>query len=201
MQDDLERILFHETAILSRLDQLAAEISQEYRGRELTVIAVLSGSLMFMADLLRRIPLPLRLDFVSVASYYGNAQTTGEITFKLATASVAAATGQIALPDVKHRHILVLDDILDSGHTLAAIREKLEAVAPRSIRVCVLLSKKKPRARIVHADYVGFEIEDEFVVGYGLDFMERYRNLPYIGVLRKDLIAQENSSLTRESRE
>ena len=181
MQDDLERILFHETAILSRLDQLAAEISQEYRGRELTVIAVLSGSLMFMADLLRRIPLPLRLDFLSVASYYGNAQTTGEIAFK-----------QTALPDVKDRHILVLDDILDSGHTLAAIREKLEAVAPRSIRVCVLLSKKKPRARIVHADYVGFEIEDEFVVGYGLDFMERYRNLPYIGVLRKDLIAQSN---------
>lgn len=192
MQDDLERILFHETAILSRLDQLAAEISQEYRGRELTVIAVLSGSLMFMADLLRRIPLPLRLDFMSVASYYGNAQTTGEIAFKFATASVAAATGQTALPDVKDRHILVLDDILDSGHTLAAIREKLEAVAPRSIRVCVLLSKKKPRARIVHADYVGFEIEDEFVVGYGLDFMERYRNLPYIGVLRKDLIAQSN---------
>jgi hypoxanthine phosphoribosyltransferase len=191
MQDDLERILFHETAILSRLDQLAAEISQEYRGRELTVIAVLSGSLMFMADLLRRIPLPLRLDFVSVASYYGNVQTTGQIAFKLATASPSGG-GQTALPDVKDRHILVLDDILDSGHTLAAIREKLEAVAPRSIRVCVLLSKKKPRPRIVHADYVGFEIEDEFVVGYGLDFMERYRNLPYIGVLRKDLIAQSN---------
>jgi hypoxanthine phosphoribosyltransferase len=182
MQNDLERILFHETAILSRLDQLAAEISQEYRGRELTVIAVLSGSLMFMADLLRRIPLPLRLDFVSVASYYGSAQTTGEIAFK-----------QTALPDVKDRHILVLDDILDSGHTLAAIREKLEAVAPLSIRVCVLLSKKKPRARIVGADYVGFEIEDEFVVGYGLDFMERYRNLPYIGVLRKDLIVQASN--------
>ena len=192
MQDDLERILFHERAILSRLDQLAAEISQEYRGRELTVIAVLSGSLMFMADLLRRIPLPLRLDFMSVASY-GNAQTTGEIAFKLATASVAAATGQTALPDVKDRHVLVLDDILDSGHTLAAVREKLEAVAPRSIRVCVLLSKKKPRARVVHADYVGFEIEDEFVVGYGLDFMERYRNLPDIGVLRKELMAEARS--------
>ena len=84
---------------------------------------------------------------------------------------------------------LLLDDILDSGHTLAAIREKLETARPRSIRSCVLLSKKKPRARSVHADYVGFEIEDEFVVGYGLDFMERYRNLPCIGVLRKELIA------------
>ena len=176
MQEDLERILFHETTILGRLDQLAEEISQKYRGRELTVIAVLSGGLMFMADLLRRIPLPLKLDFVSVASYHGKPETSGEVVFK-----------QVALPDVKDRHVLILDDILDSGHTLAAIREKLEALGPRSVRICVLLSKKKKRARHVNADYVGFEIEDEFVVGYGLDFMERYRNLPCIGVLRQEL--------------
>jgi hypoxanthine phosphoribosyltransferase len=189
MQDDLDRILFHETTILSRLDQLAAQISKDYRGRELTVIAVLSGSLMFMADLLRRILLPLKLDFLSVASYHGNAQTTGEVVFKFATANPSGG-GQVALPDVKDRHLLILDDILDSGYTLAAIREKLEPLGPRSIRICVLLNKKKRRARDVDADYVGFEIEDEFVVGYGLDFMERYRNLPYIGVLRKDLITQ-----------
>jgi len=181
MQGDLERILFHETTILSRLDQLAAQISQEYRDREVTVIAVLNGSLMFMADLLRRIPLPLKLDCLSVASYHGRSETSGEVIFK-----------QIALPDVTGRHILILDDILDSGHTLAAIRDKLETAKPRSIRVCVLLSKKKARAREVDADYVGFEIEDEFVVGYGLDFMERYRNLPYIGVLRADLIQQSS---------
>jgi hypoxanthine phosphoribosyltransferase len=176
MQDDLDRILFHETTILSRLDQLAAEISAEYKERELTVIAVLNGSLMFMADLLRRIPLPLKLDCLSVSSYHGTTETSGEVIFK-----------QIALPDVADRHILILDDILDSGHTLAAIRDKLETAKPRSVRVCVLLSKKKIRSRAVDADYVGFEIEDEFVVGYGLDFMERYRNLPYIGVLRKEL--------------
>ena len=179
MQEDLERILFHETTILSRLDQLAAQISAEYRDRELTVIAVLNGSLMFMADLLRRIPLPLKLDCLSVASYHGKAETSGEVIFK-----------QIAMPDVTDRHILILDDILDSGHTLAAIRDKLETAKPRSVKVCVLLNKIKERARPVHADYVGFEIEDEFVVGYGLDFMERYRNLPYIGVLRNDLIKQ-----------
>src|SRR5881396_1202698 len=178
MQEDLDRILFHETTILSRLDQIAAQISKDYRGRELTVIAVLNGSLMFMADLLRRIPLPLTLDCLSVASYHGKAQTSGEVVFK-----------QIALPDVQDRHILILDDILDSGHTLAAIREKLETAQPRSIRVCVLLSKKKQRAREVDADYLGFEIEDEFVVGYGLDYNERHRNLPCIGVLRKELIA------------
>ena len=179
MQEDLDRILFRETTILQRLDELAAQISKDYRERELTVIAVLNGSLIFMADLLRRIPLPLKLDCLSVASYHGKAQTSGEVIFK-----------QIALPDVMDRHILILDDILDSGHTLAAIRDKLQTAKPRSIRVCVLLSKKKRRARHVDADYVGFEIEDEFVVGYGLDFMERYRNLPYIGVLRKELIAQ-----------
>jgi hypoxanthine phosphoribosyltransferase len=179
MRGDLERVLFDEPAIQRRLNDIAAEISKDYRDRELTVIAVLNGSLMFMSDLLRRIPLPLKLDCLSVVSYHGKAQTTGEVIFK-----------QVALPDVVGRHILILDDILDSGHTLAAIREKLETAKPRSIRVCVLLSKKKQRARDVDADYVGFEIGDEFVVGYGLDFMERYRNLPYIGVLRKDLIAQ-----------
>src|SRR5437867_10625880 len=130
MRGDLERVLFDEPAINRRLDQLAAEISNDYRDRELTVIAVLNGSLMFMADLLRRIPLPLKLDCLSVASYHGQAQTSGEVIFK-----------QVALPDVMDRHILILDDILDSGHTLAAIREKLETARPRSIRICVLSSK------------------------------------------------------------
>src|SRR6266404_1829025 len=129
MRGDLDRVLFDEPAIHRRLDDMAAQISKNYRDRELTVIAVLNGSLMFMADLLRRIPLPLKLDCLSVASYHGKAQTSGEVIFK-----------QIALPDIKDRHILILDDILDSGHTLAAIREKLENARPRSIKVCVLLS-------------------------------------------------------------
>src|SRR5882724_1156216 len=179
MQADLERILFDEATILRRLDEIAAQISNDYRDRELTVIAVLNGSLVFLADLMRRIQLPLRLGCLSVASYHGKAETSGEVIFK-----------QVAPSDVKDRHVLILDDILDSGHTLAAIREKLETAHPRSIRVCVLLSKKKQRAREVDTDYLGFEIEDEFVVGYGLDYDERYRNLPCIGVLRKELIAQ-----------
>ena len=180
MQGDLERVLFDEPTILRRLDQIAAQITNDYRDRELTVIAVLNGSLVFMADLMRRITLPLRLDCLSVASYHGKAQTSGEVIFK-----------QVAPPHVKDRHVLILDDILDSGHTLAAIREKLQTAGPRSIRVCVLLSKKKQRAREVDADYLGFEIEDEFVVGYGLDYDERYRNLPCIGVLRKELIGSD----------
>jgi hypoxanthine phosphoribosyltransferase len=181
MQADLERVLFDEPTILRRLDEIATQISEDYRDRELTVIAILNGSLMFMADLLRRIPLPLKLDCLSVASYHGKAQTSGEVIFK-----------EIALPDVMDRHVLLLDDILDSGGTLSAIRQKLQTAKPRSIRICVLLQKKKARQQPVDADYVGFEIEDEFVVGYGLDFMERYRNLPCIGVLRKELITRPN---------
>ena len=179
MQDDLDRILFDEATILARLDQIAAKIVADYSDRELTVIAVLNGSLIFMADLLRRIPLPLKLDCLSVASYHGGTKSSGEVVFK-----------QVALPDVEGRHILILDDILDSGQTLNAIRRKLEQAKPLSIRVCVLLEKKIQRAAPMHADYVGFEIGNEFVVGYGLDYMERYRNLPCIGVLRNELIAR-----------
>ena len=179
MQGDLERMLFDEPAIHRRLDEMAAQISNDYRDRELTVIAILNGSLMFMSDLLRRIPLPVKLDCISAVSYHGKTQTSGEVTFK-----------KIVFPDVVGRHVLILDDILDSGHTLAAIRDKLTTAKARSIRACVLLSKKKQRARRVDVDYVGFEIEDEYVVSYGLDFMERYSNLPYIGALRKHLLAQ-----------
>ncbi len=177
MQADLDRILFDEKTILRRLDELAAQISADYHGCELTVIAILNGSLIFMADLLRRIPLPLKLDCLSVASYHGGLQTSGELIFR-----------QVASPDVAGRHILLLDDILDSGTTLDAIQERLETASPRSVRICVLLRKTKLRQRAIDADYIGFDIADEFVVGYGLDYMERYRNLPYIGVLRKELM-------------
>ena len=180
MQKDLDRILFDEPTIHQRLDQIAAQITQDYRDRELTVIAVLNGSLIFMADLLRRVPLPLKLDCLSVASYHGGTKSAGEVIFR-----------QVILPDVQGRHILLLDDILDSGRTLDAIRRKLEEARPLSIEVCVLLAKKIIRAAPVEAAYVGFEIGNEFVVGYGLDYMERYRNLPCIGVLRSGLITHE----------
>jgi len=179
VRGDLEKVLFDEPAIHRRLDDMAAQISNDYRDRDLTVISVLQGILMFVADLLRRIPLPLKLDCLSVASYHGKVQSSGEVGFK-----------QVALPDVGDRDILVLDDILDSGFTLAAVRKALETARPHSIRICVLLSKTKQRTREVAADYVGFEIEDEFVVGYGLDFREHYRNLPYIGALRRELREQ-----------
>lgn len=178
MLNDIERTLFHEQTILSRLDELGGVITREYDGRELTVIAVLNGSIFFMADLLRRIQLPLRLDCISVSSYHGGTESTGVVTFD-----------SKSLPDVDGRHVLLMDDILDTGRTLHAIRERLQREAnPLSVRICVLLRKQKARARELDADYVGFEIGDEFVVGYGLDYMERYRNLPFIGVLKPTVL-------------
>lgn len=179
MQKDIERTLFHEQTILQRLDGLGDQITREYEGKDLTVVAVLNGSVFFMADLLRRIQLPLRVDCLSVSSYHGGTESSGRVTFD-----------QTSLPDVHGRHVLVLDDILDTGRTLHAICKRLrEEGEPKSIRVCVLLRKQKKRAEEMEADYVGFEIGDEFVVGYGLDYQEHYRNLPFIGVLKPEVFA------------
>lgn len=175
MVSDIAKVLYHESTILSRLDELAHQITNDYRGRELTVVAILNGSFIFMADLLRRIPLPLQVDCWSVSSYHGT-KTTGQIHFR-----------QTQLADVRGRHVLLLDDILDSGLTLHAIRERLEKESgAASLSVCVLLRKNVERTRQVDAEYVGFDIPNEFVVGYGLDYNERYRNLPFIGVLNDE---------------
>ena len=175
MDEDIEKILLHTATIQARTDELAARITEDYRGKELTVVTVLTGALMFTADLLRRIPLPLKLDCISVASYHGETETSGVVKFD-----------QLSLPDIAGRHVLIVDDILDSGLTLDAISNKFRReCGPLTVRICVLLSKQKERRKQIAADYVGFEIEDEFVVGYGLDYQERYRNLPFVGVLKK----------------
>jgi hypoxanthine phosphoribosyltransferase len=179
MRDEIRAVLFRESTIMSRLDEMAEQISEDYAGKDLTVVAVLNGSLMFGADLLRRMDMPLRLDCLSVSSYHG-ASTTGVVKFN-----------QERLPDVHGRHVLILDDILDSGHTLHAIRDRLQnETNPLSIKICVLLRKDVPRQRELEADYVGFDIANEFVVGYGLDYMERFRNLPYIGVISEGAIVK-----------
>ncbi len=180
MLDDIRKVLFHESTILSRLDEIAHQLTLDYRDKDLTVIAILNGSFIFMADLLRRVPLALQVDCLSVSSYHGTT-TTGEVNFK-----------QTELPDLTDRHVLLLDDILDSGHTLHAIRARLsEKGDALSIRTCVLLRKNVERAREVDADYVGFDIPNEFVVGYGLDYNEQYRNLPFIGVLTPEAIERK----------
>ena len=163
----LDRVLIHERAIAIRLDEMAAEITRYYQGKPLTVVAVLNGSLLFAADLLRRMPLPLKLECISVASYHDGAESSGVVTFR-----------QTVLPEVAGRDVLLLDDILDTGRTLHAIRRRLiDEANPVSVRIAVLLRKRKTRAVALEADYTGFDIGDEFVVGYGLDYQGHYRNL------------------------
>ena len=174
MRDDLRKILFHETTILARLDELAEELTRDYLGKDLTVLVVLHGGMILMADLLRRVQIPLRIETLVAASYHGGTESCGEVRFSPGP-----------WPDVRHRHVLVLDDILDTGLTLKAVKDRLlEVGGATSVKSCVLLSKNKDRSVEVEADYTGFHIRDEFVVGYGLDYAQNHRNLPFIGTVR-----------------
>lgn len=168
---EVEKILITDKQIARRIKVLASEIENDFRGREMVVVSLLSGTVMFLADLIRHLNLPLRLDFMGVSSY-GAGTESGELIF----------TKELRL-DVKGRDVLLVDDILDTGKTLSRVLPKLRALQPRRIKTCVLLDKPARRREGIIADYVGFEIPDLFVVGYGLDFAERYRNLPFVGVL------------------
>jgi len=168
---EVERVLITEEQIAQRVETLAREIERDFRGRETVVVSLLSGTVMFLADLIRHLNLPLRLDFMGVSSY-GLGTESGDLVF----------TKELRL-DVRGRDILLIDDILDTGKTMSRVLPKLRALKPRRIKVCVLLDKPSRRVEKIRADYVGFEIPDYFVVGYGLDFAERYRNLPFVGVL------------------
>ncbi|MCS7337223.1 MAG: hypoxanthine phosphoribosyltransferase [Verrucomicrobiae bacterium] len=176
-------MLVTERQLMQRVRQLAREIERDFRGRELVVVSLLNGTVMFLADLLRHITIPLRLDFIGVTSY-GSGTEPGELVI----------TKELRL-DVRRRDVLVVDDILDTGRTLSYILPKLRALRPRRIRVCVLLDKPSRRVEDVHADYVGFRIPDYFVVGYGLDFAERYRNLPFIGVLHPHIYKEVSKAV------
>jgi hypoxanthine phosphoribosyltransferase len=168
---EVKRILITEQHIARRIKTLARGIERDFRGRETVVVSLLNGTVMFLADLIRHLNLPLRLDFIGVSSY-GAGTESGELVF----------TKELRL-DVRGRDVLLVDDILDTGKTLNRVLPKLRALKPRRIKICVLLDKPSRRVEKVKADYVGFEIPDLFVVGYGLDFAERYRNLPFVGVL------------------
>ncbi len=181
MQDDIERILIPRQRIAERIREMAGEISRTY-GEEpdggLTVVTILSGSIIFLADLMRQLPYRMKLGLITVSSYRGpTTQSQGS--------RVLAEMNT----DVAGRHVLIIDDILDTGGTLRMVRQRLEETGPRSIRTCVLLRKPSKAPADVPADYVGFDVDDVFVVGYGLDYNDLYRNLPDIGVLRKELYA------------
>lgn len=171
---DLQRILIDEKAIEKRIREMAAEISAECTGKVVTVVALMDGSLFFVADLLRRIDLPIKLVTLCASSYHGT-KSTGKLTVNW-PANIS----------FKDETVLLLDDILDTGLTLSEIRAHIESHQPAWLRCGVLLSKRRERAREVTSEYIGFEIEDEFVVGYGMDYNGRFRNLPCIGVLQLD---------------
>ena len=171
MRSEVEKILITEKQIARRVKMLAREIERDFRGREIVVISLLNGTVIFLADLIRHLNLPLRLDFIGVSSY-GDGAASGDLIF----------TKELRL-DVRGRDVLLVDDILDTGKTLSRVLPKIRALKPRRLKICVLLDKPARRVENISVDYVGFEIPDFFVVGYGLDFAERYRNLPFIGVL------------------
>lgn len=178
IHDHIETILFDEPRILSRLDQIAAEITRDYAGKDLVIVPILHGGLILVADLLRRVQLPLKLECLSVESYHGGTASSGVVTFN-----------QLRLPHLDAAHVLIIDDILDSGRTLDAIGRKIVAeCSPAEVKICVLLDKQTARAVDVRPDYVGFEVGDEFVVGYGLDYQGHYRNLPFIGTLKPEFV-------------
>lgn len=169
----LDHVLVSETAIRRRVSALAEQLNKVYRGKDLTVIAVVNGALIFTADLLRQMRSPLRLDCIRASSYHAGTAATGK----------PVIIDNLKL-DIAGHDVLLVDDILDTGNTLSAVKELLLAKKAASVRTCVLLDKKARRVVPFEAEYVGFEIPNEFVVGYGLDFNERYRNLPCIGVLK-----------------
>ena len=172
---DVERVLISEAQLARRVKSLAREIEKDFTGRETVVVSLLNGTVLFLADLIRHLPSPLRLDFIGVSSY-GLGTEAGDLVF----------TKELRL-DVRGRDVLLVDDILDTGNTLSRVLPKLRALKPRRIKTCVLLDKPERRVKHVRADYIGFTIPDVFVVGYGLDFAERYRNLPFVGVLHPQI--------------
>lgn len=178
LHPDLDRVLFSEEQIRARVSEMGAAITRDYQGKDLVVVSILRGAAVFMADLVRQIDLPLEMDFMAVSSYGNGAKSSGVVRIQKDLST--SITG---------RHILIAEDVIDSGLTLRYLFKNLESRAPASIAIAALLRKDLPQQADLPCEYLGFRCPDEFVVGYGLDYAERYRNLPYIGVLKPTVIA------------
>jgi hypoxanthine phosphoribosyltransferase len=174
--EDIDQIIVTEAAIQARLIELGKEINEAYENRDVAVIAIINGAIIFVADLIRQLSISMKLDCVRIANYRDDDKSIQkpEIIDKIRL-------------DLKGLDVLIIDDILDTGRTLSHVTEIFKTMQPASLKTCVLLDKKTTRSVDFEADFVGFRIPDEFVVGYGLDFAERYRQLPCIGVLRPEL--------------
>ena len=180
----VSEILIDEETLHGRIAELGAQISDDYRGQDLILIGVLKGAIFFMADLMRSIDIPCEVDFMAISSYGAGIDSSGVVRI-LKDLDVS----------IEGRNVLVVEDIIDSGLTLSYLLRNLEAREPASLEVCALLTKPERRENDVVCRYVGFEIPNRFVIGYGLDFAERYRNLPFVGVLRDELAAQAEDTV------
>lgn len=176
MLNDIEKVLIDEKKLSDIVKELGAKISRDYKGKNLLMISVLKGSVVFMSDLLRQISIPCQIDFMSVSSYHGGVKSSG----------VVKILKDLDIP-LEGFDLLIVEDILDSGQTLSYITKILSARKPKSMKICTLLDKPMARKSPIEADYVGTQIPDEFVIGYGLDYKEEYRNLPFVGVLKPSI--------------
>lgn len=177
MNRDIDHILVSQQQLQDKISELGAQISRDYDGHELLLVSILKGSVVFMADLMRAITIPCAIDFMVVSSYGGsNTTTTGLV-------KIVKDLDQ----DLSGKDVLIVEDILDTGVTLSHLMPMLQMRNPRSVKICSILSKPSRRKANIEPDYMGFEVPDEFVVGYGLDYDEKYRNLPYVGVLKPEV--------------
>ncbi len=179
MTQDIGSVLLSESQLQEMVAQLGRRISEDYRGKNLLMVSILKGSVVFMSDLMRHITIPCRIDFMSVSSYGSGVKTSG----------IVKIVKDLDIP-LGGYDLLVVEDILDSGMTLQYILELLQARGPASIKLCTLLDKPERRKVDIKADYVGCQVPDEFVVGYGLDYDEKYRNLPYVGILKPEVYSK-----------
>lgn len=176
MRNDIESVLFSEEELAAMVSRIGEQITKDYQGKNLLLVSVLKGSVVFMADLMRAIDLPCSVDFMAVSSYGSGVKTSG----------VVKIIKDLDRP-IEGYDLLVVEDILDSGMTLSYILELLQSRNPKSVKLCTLFDKPERRKVDVHADYVGGVVPDEFIVGYGLDYDEKYRNLPFVGVLKPEV--------------
>lgn len=179
MKNDILKVLISEEELQNKVAELGKKISEDYQGKNLMMVSVLKGSVVFMADLMRAITVPCEIDFMSVSSYGSSVKTSGVV-------KIIKDLDQ----NLEGKDLLLVEDILDSGMTLSYITGLLKQRGPSSIRLCTLLDKPERRQADVAADYFGFVVPDEFVVGYGLDYAEKYRNLPYVGILKPEVYSK-----------
>ncbi len=176
MHRDLEKILFTADEINEKVSEIASQLNDVYKDEEVVFVCVLKGSLPFYADLVRKVTFPVTFDMVCVSSYGASTESSGTLNVKLDSGT-----------SFENKHVLIIEDILDTGNTLCNLIKHFSNKNPKSMRLCCLLDKPSRRLRNIEADFYGFKIPDEFVVGYGLDYAERYRELPYIGVLKSEI--------------